>query len=59
MPPVSIFYELQSVMRSILFDLDFVDKKVNDLEMRFNPKPLLTERTKEVALQTQPTPMPP
>ena len=49
MPPISIFFELQSVMRTILFDLDFVDKKVNDLEMRFNPKPLLTERTKNTA----------
>ena len=48
-PPVSIFFELQSVMRTILFDLDHVDKKVNDLEVRFNPKPLLTELTKKTA----------
>lgn len=38
-PKMSLFFELQSVMRSILLDLDVVERTVTNLEMRFNPKP--------------------
>ena len=35
-PKMSLFFELQQVMRSILMDLNTVDKNVSQLEMRFN-----------------------
>lgn len=39
-PKLSLFFELQSVLRQILMDLDGVGKQVNQLEMRYNPKPI-------------------
>ena len=44
-PKVSLFYELQSVMKSILMDLNAVDNQVKMIEMRFNPpKPIPVKR---------------
>ena len=45
-------------MRMILLDLDHVDKKVTDIEMRFNPKPH-TPQPQPVQIQIQQSPRPP
>lgn len=44
-PKQSLFFELSSVMRNILMDLDIVGRKVNELEMRFNPKSFSPKRS--------------
>ena len=43
-PKLSVFFELQNVMKSILYDMEIVDKKVTEIEMRFNPKPIVVIR---------------
>jgi len=40
-PKVGMFFELQSIMRSILMDLNGIESKTKELEMRFNPKPFV------------------
>ena len=35
-----LYYEIQNIMRSILSDINGVEKKVNELEMKWNPKPV-------------------
>lgn len=38
-PSLGLYYELTNVLRNIIFDMGAVDKKVTELEMRWNPKP--------------------
>ena len=41
MPKLGVFFELQNIMRSILSDINGVERKTKELEMRFNPKPIV------------------
>ena len=38
---LSLFFDLQRAMKSILLDLNTVDMKVKDLERRYNPPKIL------------------
>ena len=55
-PKVSVYYELQNIMRSILMDLNGVEKQVNMIEMRFNPKPLPVPEPPKRAVSQKPSP---
>ena len=38
---LGVFFELQSIMRSILTDINGIERQTKELEMRYNPKPFV------------------
>lgn len=57
-PKVGMFFELQNIMRSILMDLNGIESKTKELEMRFNPKPFVMPPSppKQPPVQRAPSP---